>query len=59
MKELGEAMVKKSDGRCIGLGFGKQQRALKLERAQALRRAGGVTKVLNANLSSRLHSSRE
>lgn len=43
---------------CIGLSF-VQQRALKLERAKALRRVDRVKKVLTANLSSHLHILKE
>lgn len=50
MKELGEAMIRRSSGRCIGLSFVQQQRALKLERVKALRQADRVKKILNANL---------
>lgn len=40
-----------SSRRCIGRSFVQQQRALKLERVKALRRADGVKKVLTAILS--------
>lgn len=48
-------MIRRAAGSYRGLSFVQQQRALKLERAQALRKLGRVKKNLNANLSSHLY----